>query len=103
MIDFRIADAAFADVQEILYFYRAPSALGDAFNRDIQDAISHLRQWPYTGHRRRDLTSKDVCFWFFAPYFLVVQVQDDFLSIVAVLHSSRNIARVLRKRFKPHR
>jgi len=103
MISFKIADAAFADVAEILQFYRAPSALGDTFNRDLGGAIHHLRQWPYTGHRRRDLTKKDVCFWFFDPYFLVVRVGDDLLSIVAVLHSSRHIARILRKRFKPVR
>jgi plasmid stabilization system protein ParE len=103
MIAFRIADAGLADVEEILQFFRAPSGLGDAFNRDIGDAIHHLRQWPYTGHRRRDLTKADVCFWFFDPYFLVVRIDNNLLSIVAVLHSSRHIARILKKRFKTAR
>jgi plasmid stabilization system protein ParE len=100
MIPFEVVRAADDNVREIVHFLRAPSGLADTFNRDLYQAISHLRQWPYAGHRRRDLTKDDVCFWYFEPYFLVVRVKDDMLSIVAVLHGSRNVARILRKRFK---
>jgi plasmid stabilization system protein ParE len=99
VIPFEIARAAQEDVQQILHFYRSPSASSDVFNFRLQQEIAYLRQWPFTGHRRRDLTSKDVCFWYFEPYFLVIHLQPGLLSIVAVLHASRNIARILKKRF----
>lgn len=100
MIPFEIAEAAKADVKETLSFYRAPSRLGDEFSSNLRMAITHVRAWPNTGHRRRDLTKEDVCFWTFEPYYLVIQVSDQLLSVVAVLHTSRNIARILKGRLK---
>jgi plasmid stabilization system protein ParE len=100
MIPFELADAAQADIQETLAFYRAPSRLGDEFSGDLRGAIMHLREWPFTGHRRRDLTKADVCFWTFGFYYLVVRVSDGMLSIVAVIHTSRNVARILKNRLK---
>jgi plasmid stabilization system protein ParE len=90
--------AANEDLREILAFFGAPSPTANDFNRDLFEAVDHIRRWPYTGHRRRDLTKRDVCFWYFAPYFVVFHVAPELLTIVAILHSSRHIARVLRKR-----
>jgi plasmid stabilization system protein ParE len=94
----QIAQVAAADVREILGFYRSRTA-ADNFNGGLDDNIRYLRQWPYTGHRRRDLTPEDVCFWLFDPYLLVFTIRDDLLSVVAVLHSARDVALILRKRF----
>jgi plasmid stabilization system protein ParE len=92
-----------ADLRETLNFYRAPSQLADAFSYAFESGVRHLRQWPYTGHRRRDLVKEDVCFWFEDPFFLVIQITDETLSIIAVLHSSRDVSRILRQRLRTHR
>jgi len=54
-MDLVFAHSARADVQEILAFYHAPSASAGEFGVLIQAAGKHLSQFPYTGHRRRDL------------------------------------------------
>ena len=99
----RFAETAERDVIETLAYYQAPSAMGDGFNAIIAIAIKYLAAWPFTGHRRRDLTKADVCFWFEDPYLLVFQINGETLSIVAVLHSSRNVVRILRQRLRKPR
>jgi plasmid stabilization system protein ParE len=99
MMRLQIAEVAAADVREILNFYWSRAA-ADNFNRGLDDNLHYLRQWPYTGHRRRDLTRHDVCFWLFDPYLIVLTIRADMLSVVAVLHSSRDVARILRGRLK---
>ena len=100
MIRFKVAQAALEDISDILSYYGAPSSAADAFSDGFTDQVQHLRQWPYTGHRRRDLTGTDVCFWQFDPYLIVFNIQDELLSVVAVLHSARNIRKILRKRLR---
>lgn len=95
-----LAENARADLHEILVYYRAPSHMGDEFNALFASAVTHLERWPYTGHRRRDLTAADVCFWYEAPHYFVFQISNEQHSIAAILHSSRNVARVLRQRFR---
>jgi plasmid stabilization system protein ParE len=96
----RFTDSAEQDLLETLAFYRAPSAMGDHFNVIVAATVEYLAQWPYTGHRRRDLTAKDVCFWHESNYLFVLAIRGEQLTIVAVLHASRNIARILKKRLK---
>jgi plasmid stabilization system protein ParE len=98
-----LSETAKTDIQETLSFYRAPSQLADVFSYTFEAGARHLEQWPYTGHRRRDLTKADVCFWFEDPYLLIFQISGETLSIVAILHSSRNVVRILRQRLRKPR
>jgi plasmid stabilization system protein ParE len=100
MMQVEFTATAEEDLMETLHFYRAPSAMGDSFNAMVADVVAYLTQWPYTGHRRRDLTREDVCFWTENPYLFVLQIRGEVLTIVAVLHASRNVARILRKRLQ---
>ncbi len=96
-----LAEAATEDVEQTLLFYKAPSQPADLFSSAFESATLHLRLWPYTGHRRRDLTQEDVCFFAADPYLIVFRIRRYLLSIVAVLHASRNTARILRRRLRP--
>jgi plasmid stabilization system protein ParE len=69
MMRLKIAEAASEDVRSILHFCRSPSATADAFSKGLDSELLYLRQWPYTGHRRRDLTKEDVCFGSSPPTF----------------------------------
>jgi plasmid stabilization system protein ParE len=95
-----VTDSARSDIREILAFFRAPSRASDELSYTFERGIQHLKQWPFTGHLRRDLTKADVCFWFEDPYYFVLQIKEDTLSIVAFLHSARNIPPILRQRLK---
>ncbi len=96
----RVTETAEQDILETLHFFRAPSAMGDSFQALVAEAGRHLRQWPYTGHRRPDLTDKDVCFWTEGNYLFVLAIRGEELSILAVLHSKRDVAKILRKRLR---
>lgn len=94
-----VTAAASADIRETMRFFAAPSRKADEFSVTVHSALAHLKQWPYTGHRRRDLTQDDVCFWTEDAYLFVLKIENNILWIVAVLHSKRNVARLLRQRF----
>jgi plasmid stabilization system protein ParE len=100
MTPYEVAEAAKADVSGTLAFHNAPSRHSALFSLALSQAIRHLSQWPKTGHRRRDLTSQDLCFWTFDDYYIVFRLRTDLLSIVAILHTSRNVARILRSRLR---
>ncbi len=96
----QVSETAQQDRDEALGYLQAPSNAADFFIRDITLAIRHLETFPDTAVRRRDLTAYDVRFWYVAPYFLVVTRAPDMTNLVAILHSSRNIRRELRKRLE---
>lgn len=100
---FEYTDAAREDLADVAHFLDSPSQRAAEFTFDLFEAINHLRRWPYTGHRREDLTKHDVCFWPFAAYYIVVHVEPNLLTVIAVLHHRQNIARLLRKRLAPKR
>lgn len=100
MIKVKLSASVKADLSEALAFYRAPSRMADAVSYTSERAARHIERWPYSGHRRRDLSKADICFWFEDPYFLVFLIKGDTLFIVAFLHSARNIPPILRNRLK---
>ncbi len=103
MMTIVLSESARSDLQETLTFYRAPSRAADVVSYTFERGTNHLQKWSYTGHRRRDLSKADVCFWFEEPYYLVFQIKDNTLFIVAFLHSARNIPPILRQRLRKNR
>lgn len=98
MMRLEFAETARQDIQQVLDFYGAPTVASDIFSSRTEAALLHLCKWPNTGHRRVDLTEHDVFFYLAKPYFLIYQVQKETLSVVSVLHTSRNIPTILKKR-----
>ena len=95
-----LTESARRDLGDAVLFYQAPSPLADLFLSTIESALLHLQQWPYTGHRRRDLTKEDLCFFSAYPYLLAFRVRGELLSVIAMLHAARNISRELRRRIR---
>jgi plasmid stabilization system protein ParE len=98
MMHLEFTETADQDIQQVLDFYGAPTTASDIFSSRIETALLHLCKWPDTGHRRIDLTQHDVRFYLAKPYFIVYQVSGETLSVVSVLHSSRNIPFILKHR-----
>jgi plasmid stabilization system protein ParE len=65
----------------------------------IRSKFVYLADVPGGGHWRRDLTSADVRFFSVYSYLIVYRPETKPLQIVAVLHSHRDVAKLLSKRF----
>jgi plasmid stabilization system protein ParE len=63
----------------------------------LNQAFQRLADMPGLGHRRNDLTKRDLRFWSVYSY-LVIYRESDPLLIVAVLHGKRNVKRLLKER-----
>lgn len=64
---------------------------------EILEAFADLAATPGKGHRRSDLTKRNVRFYTLYQYMVVYRVGRS-LGIVAVLHGKRDLKRILRKR-----
>jgi plasmid stabilization system protein ParE len=64
---------------------------------------THLRSWrqPGMGHTRPDITERDVRFWPTGSYLIVYRERPEELQFLAVLHGSRDVPEVMRKREYP--
>lgn len=70
----------------------------DRVQAELYNACSFLASQPYAGHVRRDLTSRPVLFWTLPRYSRYLVVYDPELqpiTIVRILHGSRDLAREL--------
>jgi plasmid stabilization system protein ParE len=94
---FRLARRALGDLQEIWDFISEDSL--DAADRVMEDfykAFGRLAETPGMGHKRGDLTNRDVLFWPVYSYLIVYRHSDP-LSIVRVVHGRRDVKKLLKK------
>jgi plasmid stabilization system protein ParE len=63
----------------------------------IYDAVGKLAERPGIGHTREDLTDRPLRFWTVYAYLLVYDPASRPLTIVAVLHSARDVELLLRR------
>jgi plasmid stabilization system protein ParE len=63
----------------------------------IYDALGKLAERPGIGHTREDLTARPVKFWTVYSYLLVYDPASRPLTILAVLHSARDIESLLKR------
>jgi len=59
--------------------------------------FSQLAESPRIGHKREDLTSREVLFWRVHSYLIVYRDSNP-LRIVRVLHGKRDVKKLLKKR-----
>ena len=72
-------------------------ALANRIQGELLDAFEGLADVPGKGHKRPDLTSRDVLF--FSVYqYMVVYRRTELVEIVAVLHGKRDVKRLLQTR-----
>ena len=95
---FELARRALADLQEIWEYITEDSF--DAADRVIDDfyqAFEQLARMPDIGHKRSDLTSRDVLFWPVHSYLVIYKTSKP-LRIVRVIHGKRNVKMLLGNR-----
>jgi plasmid stabilization system protein ParE len=102
MSAYRLTPLARSDIFQIWSYIADDSEeIADRVEQAIYDACSFLSEAPKSGHFRRDLTNRPVRFWSltrYPRYLLVYRPDTEPLQILAVLHGSRNIQRILKQR-----
>jgi plasmid stabilization system protein ParE len=76
----------------------AGEELADRTLAQLASAFSALADHPGIGHSRADLTSLPVHFHYIRPYMVIYQRDRSPLAIHAVLHSARDLRRILHAR-----
>ena len=95
-----LAPQAARDLVSIWRYIRGQSneETADRVESVIRSKFIYLADFPNGGHWRRDLTSAEVRFFSVYSYLIVYRPNTKPLQIVAILHASRDIAKILPKR-----
>jgi plasmid stabilization system protein ParE len=102
MIGFVFHPDAYTDLADIWEYIAADSIdAADRFREEIYDKIKRLVPFPNQGHRREDLTSREILFHPCGEYLIAYAPAEKPLLVLAVLQGSRSprvMATVLRER-----
>ena len=61
----------------------------------LEDAFQQLAEMPEMGHTREDLTDRPVKFWSVFSYLVVYDPASRPMTVLAVLHGARDVAKLL--------
>jgi toxin ParE1/3/4 len=95
---FDLTRRAIGDLKDIWEFISADNF--DAADRLLEEfylAFGHLAEMPGMGHKREDLTNRNVLFWPVHAY-LVIYTDSKPVRIVRVVHGKRDVKKLLGKR-----
>ena len=95
MSQFQLARRALGDLQEIWDFVAEDSSTAaDRLIEDFYGAFQRLATVPGMGHRRQDLTERDVLFWALYSYLIIYKSSHP-LRVVRVIHAKRDVKKLL--------
>jgi plasmid stabilization system protein ParE len=95
--DFELSRRALKDLELICQYISNDSVdAADAVLDDFERCFSQLADFPGMGHRRSDLTNRNLRFWPVHSYLVIYQ-QSNPLRIVRVIHGKRDVRRILKK------
>jgi plasmid stabilization system protein ParE len=94
---FELTRRAISDLQSIWDFVSEDSF--DAADRLLEDfytAFQQLSEMPGMGHKREDLTTRNVLFWPVHSYLVIYSASQP-MRIVRVLHGKRDVKKLLKR------
>jgi plasmid stabilization system protein ParE len=94
-----VAPEAENDLRQIWRYLlgEAGLAIANRIQNELVGAFESLAETPGKGHRRSDLTNRDVLF--FSVYqYLIAYRKASMVEIVAVIHGRRDVKRLLKVR-----
>ncbi|MGO9864997.1 MAG: type II toxin-antitoxin system RelE/ParE family toxin [Terriglobales bacterium] len=94
-----VAPEAEDDLRQIWRYLlgEAGLAIADRIQGELVNAFEGLAGVPGKGHKRPDLTNRDVLFFSVYQYMIVYR-RGELVEIVAVLHGKRDVKRLLKSR-----
>ena len=94
---FQLAPEARSDIKDILaYIAHDNLEAAGRVRQKIHDACRRLAQYPFIGHRRDDLTTRqDVLFWPVYSYLIIYRPNSRPLEILRILHGKRDVTSIL--------
>jgi plasmid stabilization system protein ParE len=97
---FRLTDDAVLDIDAIWLYLLDKEGVetADRIVTELFKGFYKLADIPNSGHRRADLTSRQVLFYRVFSYLVIYEPGTKRLQILGVLHGKRNVARILRQR-----
>jgi len=97
-MSFELTSAARLDLLQIWnYFAELVSVdVADAMLFDLESAMTKLSDRPGIGHRREDITRRDLRFHLVGRYFVIYRPNTMPLRIIRVLHASQNLKRIIK-------
>lgn len=96
MSRYLLSAEAQADLEEIVDFIADdnPQAAERVLHQ-LRAAIGRLAELPHLGHLRQDLVAEPLRFWQVYSYLIVYRPEKKPLEVVRVLHTSRDVQRLL--------
>lgn len=94
---FKLTKPALRDVAEIIAYrhtHRGPSA-ADKMEAHLFQVFRDLAESPHLGHRRSDLTPKNVMFHYAEPYFILFRRTKTQMQVLRVAFESRDLRKFL--------
>ena len=102
MFVYVLSPDALQDLQDIWDFVALDNVnAADRLEDEFFNAFEKLARQPGMGHTRPDITERDVRFWPSGSYLIVYRARSTALQILAVLHGSRDVPEIIRKREYP--
>lgn len=100
MDPFRLTQDAVFDIDAIWLYLLEKEGVetADRMVTELFKGFYKLADIPNVGHRRADLTSRQVLFYRVLSYLVIYEPGSQPLQIVGVLHGKRNVSRILRLR-----
>ena len=98
MKKFELARRALADLQEIWEFVSHDSfTAADRLLEEFYSAFQKIAEMPGIGHKRQDLTSRDVLFWTLHSYLIIYRNSKP-LRVARIIHAKRDVKELLENR-----
>ena len=100
MARYIVSPEAAHDLTEIWRYIKDKTSLetADRIEAAIRDRFVLLARTPGAGHWRRDLTEQQVKFFPIYSYLIVYRLKMSPLQVVSILHSHRDVSKILNAR-----
>lgn len=94
---YELTAAARLDLLHIWNYLAENASLNvaDKVISDIERAMRKLVKTPWLGHRREDLTQRDVLFYLVHSYLIIYRPERKPLHVLRVLHGARDVQSLL--------
>jgi antitoxin ParD1/3/4/toxin ParE1/3/4 len=95
---YNLSSAARLDLLQIWnYLAEAASiSVADKVLADIELAIRDVAELPGRGHKRPDLTKRNILFYLVHSYFVVYRPGQEPLHLIRIVHTKRNVKDLLK-------